>query len=186
MTNAGLTSIDQYRDVESLNAYDELREMDVPEQRILDGLAAMSRDNARTPVQWDGSAHGGFTTGAPWLRVTPNHTWLNAEAQREDPDSVSAFYKALIALRHAEPVVAHGSFEMLLAEDPQVFAYRRVLDGTVLTVVANISGAEVTAAVDVAHGGLVLHNLGVSATPYPAGAGEVPLGPWEARVYLHR
>ncbi|WP_062287701.1 alpha-glucosidase [Demequina phytophila] len=186
MTNAGLTSIDDYRDVESLNAYDELRELDVPEARILDGLAAMSRDNARTPVQWDGSAHGGFTTGTPWIAVTPNHTWLNAEAQREDPDSVSAFYRSLIELRHAEPVVAHGTFEMLLAEDPQVFAYRRVLDGTVLTVVANISGADVTAAVDVAHGGLVLHNLGEAATPYPAGAGEVPLGPWEARVYLHR
>ncbi|WP_062461129.1 alpha-glucosidase [Demequina soli] len=186
MTNAGFTAIDQYRDVESLNAYDELREMDVPEARILDGLAAMGRDNARTPVQWDASPHAGFTTGTPWLPATANHTWLNAEAQRTDPDSVAAFYRALIALRHAEPVVAHGTFEMLLAEDPQVFAYRRVLGSTVLTVAANLSGSDVTAPIDVAHGGLILHNLGTGATPYPAGAGEIPLDPWEVRVYLHR
>ncbi|MDN4475882.1 alpha-glucosidase [Demequina sp. SYSU T00192] len=186
MTNAGFTSIDEYHDIESLGAYDELREMDVPIERIMDGLAAQSRDNARTPVQWDASPHAGFTTGTPWLPVTANHTWLNAEAQRADPDSVSAFYRALIALRHSEDVVAHGTFEMLLPEDPQVFAFRRTLDGTVMTVAANLSGDDAVARVDVAQGALLLHNLGSDATPYPAGAGEIPLGPWEARVYLHR
>lgn len=186
MTNAGFTSIDQYRDIESLGAYDELREIDVPEARILDGLAAMSRDNARTPVQWDASPHAGFTTGTPWLPATPNHTWLNAEAQRGDPDSVASFYRALIALRHAEPVVAHGTFEMLLPDHPQVFAYRRALGTTVLTVAANLSGADAAARVDGTHGSLVLHNLGSAATPYPAGSGEIPLGPWEVRVYLAR
>ena len=184
MTNAGFTSIDQYRDVEALNAYDELRALDMPEDRILDGLAAMSRDNARTPVQWDASPHAGFTTGTPWLPATANHAWLNAAAQREDPDSVAAFYRELIALRHRLPVVAHGDFTMLLPEDPRVFAYRRELDGTRLTVVANLSGEPVEAPVDVHGTSLLLHNRGAAATLTPAGAGIVPLEPWETRVYL--
>lgn len=184
MTNAGFTSIDQYRDVEALNAYDELRALDMPEDRILDGLAAMSRDNARTPVQWDASPHAGFTTGTPWLPATANHAWLNAAAQREDPDSVAAFYRELIALRHRTPVVAHGDFTMLLPEDPRVFAYRRELDGTRLTVVANLSGEPVEAPVDVHGASLLLHNRGAAATLTPAGAGIVPLEPWETRVYL--
>ena len=184
MTNAGFTSIDQYRDVEALNAYDELRALDMPEDRILDGLAAMSRDNARTPVQWDDSPHAGFTTGTPWLPATANHAWLNAAAQREDPDSVAAFYRELIALRHRIPVVAHGDFTMLLPEDPRVFAYRRELDGTRLTVVANLSGEPVEAPVDVHGASLLLHNRGAAATLTTAGAGIVPLEPWETRVYL--
>ncbi|WP_296668034.1 alpha-glucosidase [Demequina sp.] len=186
MTNAGFTSIDQYRDIESLNAFDELRAMDIPEPRIMDGLAFHSRDNARTPVQWDATEHAGFTTGTPWLPATANHTWLNAEAQRGDPDSVASFYKTVIELRHTEPVVAHGTFEMLLPEDPQVFAYRRELDGTVLTVVANMSATRAAPAIEVDAMALLLHNLGAGATPYLAGAGVVPLGPWEARVYLSR
>lgn len=184
MTNAGFTSIDQYRDVEALNAYDELRALDMPEDRILDGLAAMSRDNARTPVQWDASPHAGFTTGTPWLPATANHAWLNAAAQREDPDSVAAFYRELIALRHRIPVVAHGDFTMLLPVDPRVFAYRRELDDTRLTVVANLSGEPVEAPVDVHGASLLLHNRGATATLTLAGAGIVPLEPWETRVYL--
>ena len=188
MTNAGLVSIDQYRDVESLNAFDEMRALGIPEARILDGLAAMSRDNARTPVQWDASPHAGFTAGTPWLPATANHTWLNAEAQRKDPRSVASFYKALIALRHAEPVVAHGDFTMLIPEHPQVFAYRRRLDGVELTVLANLSGAPANAGID-APGEAILENLGGEEVDL---AREVELGdasalrPWEVRVLLAR
>ncbi|WP_062204370.1 alpha-glucosidase [Demequina salsinemoris] len=183
MTNAGLGSIDDYRDVESLNAYDELLAQGWEAGRIMAGLRAASRDNARTPVQWDATAHAGFTDGEPWLKVTANHTWLNAGAQVDDPDSVLAFYRALIAMRHADPVVAHGAFEMLLPEDPQVFAYRRRLDDAVLTVVANLSGDPVTAEIDVAGASCVLHNLGAGAEPEPVGDRGIVLGPWEARVH---
>ncbi|MDN4472992.1 alpha-glucosidase [Demequina zhanjiangensis] len=175
MTNAGLATIDDYRDVESLNAYDELRAQGWTDAKVIEGLQAMSRDNARTPVQWDASPHAGFTTGTPWLKVTGNHTWLNAAAQVDDSDSVWAFYRELIAFRHAEPVVAHGDFQMLMPEDPQVFAYRRALDGVVLTVVANLSGQ--TAEVDGSVGGgeLVLGNIDGASS-------EGPLAPWEVRV----
>ncbi len=182
MTNAGLDSIDDYRDVESLNAYDELLAQGWEAGRIMAGLRAMSRDNARTPVQWDSSEHAGFTTGRPWIKVTANHEWLNAAEQVDDSESVWSFYKALIALRHAEPVVAHGTFSMLMPEDPQIFAYRRELDGAVLTVMANLSGEPATAAVDVSDSECLLHN-GASDVPRPGAGTAVTLEPWEARVY---
>ena len=176
MTNAGFTSIDQYRDIEALNAWDELREQGVADAHILAGMARTSRDNARTPVQWDASQHAGFTTGEPWLPATANHTWLNAEAQRADADSVAAFYRVLIALRHALPVVADGTFEMLLPEDPQVFAYRRALDSLELTVVANLSGAPADArGVERPGAEVLVANLD-GATP------GAELRPWEVRV----
>ena len=87
----------------------------------------MSRDNARTPMQWDAAPHAGFTTGTPWIAVNPNHTEINAEAARADPDSVFHHYRRLIELRHAEPVVAHGDFTMLLPDDERVYAFTRRL-----------------------------------------------------------
>lgn len=199
MTNAGFSSIDQYRDIEALNVWEELRAQGRSEEWILAGLAAQGRDNARTPVQWDATDHAGFTTGTPWLPATDNYTWLNAAAQQGDPDSVAAFYRALIEMRHSRPVVAHGTFTMELAQDPHVFAYRREHEGTVLTVVANLSGRPVTAEFEVP-GDMVLTNVvkdnaapeavggggaaaagGMSGTG--ADPGRVALGPWEARAY---
>ncbi|WP_062381309.1 alpha-glucosidase [Demequina pelophila] len=185
MTNAGFTSIDQFRDIESLNAYDELRALGVGEERVLDGLSAMSRDNARTPVQWTAGPHAGFTSGTPWIDVPANHAWLNAEAQVEDPDSVFNFYRSLIDLRHGEAVVSHGSFAMLLPEHPRVFAFRRELDGSVMTVAANLSGEPVDVDIDLGAARLVLHNQGVAVDPPPV-VGPMHLAPWEARVYLAR
>ncbi|WNM28211.1 alpha-glucosidase [Demequina capsici] len=194
MTNAGLESIDDYRDVESLNAYEELLAQGWTEERVMAGLKDVSRDNARTPVQWDATPHAGFTTGTPWLKVTPNHTWLNASAQVDDLDSVWSFYRALIAMRHDDPVVAHGSFEMLLAEHPQIFAYRRRLDEAVLTVVANLSGEPADAPEEVVAGHQVLRNVhpvrddasgedGQGDAAVGESVGERPaLQPWEVRV----
>ena len=129
MTNAGFTSIDQYQDIESLGHFHELVDTGVvtPEQ-MLASLRAMSRDNARTPVQWDASEHAGFTTGTPWLAVNPNHVEINAEAERADLGSVFHFYRRLIALRHDVPVVALGDFHLLLPEHEAVYAFTRALD----------------------------------------------------------
>jgi oligo-1,6-glucosidase len=104
----------------------------------------MSRDNARTPMQWDAGEQAGFTTGTPWLPVNPNYRQINAAAQASDPDSVLSYYRRLIALRHELPVVAHGDFTMLLPDDEQVYAFTRRLDGTELLVLANFSDATVT------------------------------------------
>ena len=118
MTDAHFTRLDQYRDLESLNAYRQRVEeakVQSPES-MLPGIAARGRDNSRTPMQWDGSVYAGFTAPdaakEPWISVNPNHAAINAAGEFDDPDSVYAFYKQLIALRHDMPVVAAGICSM--------------------------------------------------------------------------
>jgi oligo-1,6-glucosidase len=140
----------------------------------------MSRDNARTPVQWDASPNAGFTTGTPWLPVNPDHGQWNAEAQRDDPTSVLAHYRRLIALRHENPVVALGDFTMLLPRHDDVYAFTRSLDGETLLVVCNVSRTPYPLAdllPDAVDADVVLGNL-------PDG-GPI-LRPWEARVLRMR
>ena len=139
--------------------------------------AGVGRDNARTPMQWDASEHAGFTTGEPWLAVNPNHREINAEAARADPDSVFHHYRRLIALRHAEPVVAHGDFAMLLPDDERVYAYARRLDGAELLVLGNFSGEPVTPDLPADWAGAEV----VIGAPAPGGG--LALGPWEGRAY---
>jgi oligo-1,6-glucosidase len=167
MTNYPFTSIDEFRDIESLNHYAEAGPDSLP------ALQAMGRDNARTPMQWDASEHAGFTTGTPWLAVNPNHAEVNAETEAADPGSVFHHYRRLIELRHTEPVVAHGDFHMLLPDDERVYAFTRRLDDVELLVLGNFSGDTVTADVDAAwEQAEVLAGDGAGLT----------LGPWEGRV----
>ncbi len=152
MTNAHFTELDQYRDLESLNAYRQrVIETGVQDsESMMHGIAERSRDNARTPMQWDGSKYAGFTAPdaatEPWINVNPNHVEINAAAQCDDPESVHAFYKQLIDLRHRNPVVAAGDFRLLDASDRQVYSFVRALsskDGQVakrLLVMVNVSG----------------------------------------------
>ncbi len=142
MTNAGFTSLEQYRDVESLNHYHILRARGLHEDSVYDILRVHSRDNARTPMQWDASTHGGFTTAEPWLSVNPNHTRINAAAQVGDPDSVFSHYRKLIALRKQYDVIAYGDFAPLDEMHPSVLAYTRQLDGEQLVVVNNFYRTE--------------------------------------------
>lgn len=137
MTNANFTTIDQYRDVESLNYYHILQAQGKPEDEILHILRQKSRDNSRTPMQWDGSAHSGFTTGTPWIQVIDNYPSLNAEQVVSNPASLFHHYKQLVSLRKTQPVIAQGSFEPVLADHPQVFAYLRKHEGQSLLVVNN-------------------------------------------------
>ncbi|TFC11876.1 alpha-glucosidase [Cryobacterium algoritolerans] len=179
MTNVRFDSIDDYRDLESLNHYREaVDEFDLDPGSVLAGVQTMSRDNARTPMQWDASAQAGFTTGTPWLPVNPNHTEINAAVDRAAERSVFRFYQRLIALRHESPVVALGEFTLLEPEHELLFAFTRHLGDETLLVVANASDSPLDSPlpVDVSGAELVLGN-------YPAlGAGS-GLGPWEARLY---
>ena len=143
---------------------------------MLASLRRMSRDNARTPVQWDASPSAGFTTGTPWLPVNPDFARWNAAAQRDDDGSVLAHYRRLIALRHANRVVALGDFTMLLPDHEQVYAFTRTLDGEVLLVVCNVGATPYRLAEllpQALDGRLLLGNL-----PDPGDT----LRPWEARV----
>ncbi len=175
MTNYPFASIEQFQDVESLNYYRQAVDgMGLDPRLVMSSLQAMGRDNARTPVQWDDSAHAGFTTGTPWLPVNPNYPRINAAAEVADPESVFAYYRSLIALRHADPVVRDGDFELLLPADPDLFVFTRTAEGVRLLVAANVGDDPVESPVDL-HGDLVITN-------YREPVGQV-LRPWEVRVH---
>jgi oligo-1,6-glucosidase len=185
MTNYPFRSGADHRDVEAVNYYADVVTRGLHEDKALAGLARMSRDNARTPMQWDGSAGAGFTSGTPWLPVNPNHTWLNAAAQVSDPSSVFAHYRALIRLRHELPVLADGSVELLLPDDPAIWAYTRSTAGERLLVVANCGREPRAVPLEEWYGAeLVLGNL--PGTPATYDAAATTLAPWDARIYLLR
>jgi oligo-1,6-glucosidase len=187
MTNAHFTAFDSYRDIESQRHVAQARELgQLSDDQILASLAAFSRDNARTPMQWDDSPNAGFTTGTPWIAVNPNYTTVNAEAQRTDPGSVFHYYQRLIALRHSDPVVQLGDFTMLLPEHPHVYAFTRSLGETRLLVLGNFSGDEQKADLGRHLDGdreVVIHNY---PDPPLIAAGNITLRPWEALVLRER
>ena len=169
MTNAPFAGIADFRDIESLNHHAAAVAAGDDPEHVLEALRAMSRDNARTPMQWDDSEHAGFTTGTPWLPANPNHTEINARAALADPDSVLHHYRRLIELRHTEPAVVHGDFTMLLPDDEQLYAFTRRLGEVELLVLGNFSGRPATAAIPDAEAWagaeLVLSNCPAAARP---------------------
>lgn len=144
MTNAYMENIADYRDIESLNAYKELTTKEnIPAKTVMGYIKAVGRDNARTPMQWDTSDNGGFTSGTPWLQVNKNYKTINAAAQVNDPDSVFAYYKKLIALRHTNEVMVNGMYDVLIPDHPQIYAYTRTLGDKQLLVLCNDSDTNV-------------------------------------------
>ena len=187
MTNVPFEDAGSFQDIESVNYYRAATGQGLLVEEVLDALRLGSRDNARSPVQWDGSPHAGFTTGEPWFPVHPNHVEVNAEQALADPESVFHHYRRLIELRHTDPVVADGDFTMLLREDPAIYAFTRSLDDTTLLVVANFSSEQ--RAVDGLPDAARWAEAEVLLGSYPSSSG-VPapdegrpvLRPWEARV----
>ncbi len=139
MTNPGFTCIEQYRDIESLNLYAMKRQQGISETEVLALLAARSRDNSRTPMQWDDSCHGGFTRGTPWIELAANHECIHAARALADPDSVLHYYRQLIRLRKQLPLLIDGDYQDLLPEHPQLWCYQRRLGRQTLTLVTNWS-----------------------------------------------
>jgi oligo-1,6-glucosidase len=179
MTNAPFRTLEDFRDIEALNHYAEAVAAGADAQDVLAALRAMGRDNARTPMQWDASEHAGFTTGTPWIAVNPNHDDVNAEAAVADPDSVFHHYRRLIELRHTEPVVAHGDFTMLMAQDERVYAFTRRLGDVALLVLGNFSGDVATVDVPDAEAWAASEVLVANCAPQS----PLVLAPWEARVH---
>ena len=151
-------------------------------EEIQQAVNYWSRDNARTPMQWDAGPHAGFTSGEPWIGVNPNHAEINAEAAAADPDSVLHHYRRLIALRHDEPVVAHGRFAMLLPQDERVYAFTRTLDDVELLVLGNFSADDVTVDLPDAQAWAACPVLVGNVEGAPDGD-RLVLRPWEARVH---
>ncbi len=142
MTNVAF-GIEEYRDIETRNLYRERLEKGYGEAEILASIHARSRDNARTPMQWDAGEHAGFTEGTPWIKVNPNYRQIHAAGQMEDPDSVFGCYRQLIRLRKEYGVFTDGDFQMLLPEDEAIFAYTRTNEDSQLLVVCNFYGRTV-------------------------------------------
>lgn len=140
MTNVYFRNLEQYRDIESLQNFKELTEAGLinPEE-MMECLACRSRDNARTPMQWDDSANAGFTQGTPWIEVNPNYVSINAKEQMEREDSVFHYYQKLIALRKQMELIVYGDFRAICREDEQIFAYIRTLGSEKLLTVCNFS-----------------------------------------------
>ena len=143
MTNPHFTKIEQYRDIESLNYYRILREQDKTEAETLDIIAQRSRDDSRTPMQWDASENAGFTTGTPWIGIADNYKAINAAAQMDAPDSIRSFYKTLVALRKKMPVISAGKIEFLYPDNADLLAYRRYDGETELLVLCNLREREI-------------------------------------------
>jgi oligo-1,6-glucosidase len=181
MTNYPFGGIEDFRDIEALGQYRQALDLEgrTPEE-VLTVLRARGRDNARTPMQWDDSPHGGFTTGTPWLAANPNHREINAAADRADPDSVFHYYRRLIELRHSEPAVADGDFTMLLPNDERFYAFTRRLGDTELLVIGNFSGETARAEIEDAGAWASAELLLTNVDPAPA---DLTLGPWQAVVY---
>lgn len=180
MTNMHFESIDDCRDIEEINAYQQY----VTDHKLVDAetmlrcFDTIARDNARTPVQWDASANAGFTTGTPWIKVNPNYTEINAEAALADPNSVFYYYQKLISLRHTTPIIVYGTFRPLLPDSEVLYAYEREMDGKILTVAANWTDREQECTLfDDLEGEELISNYDSHRTGI--------LQPYEARVILH-
>ncbi len=144
MTNYPFRSPDDFRDIESINAYKEwCLSGNVSHEDFWPCITFRSRDNARTPVQWDDSEQAGFTSGTPWIPVNPNYKEINAKAETKDPDSVFHYYKKLIALRKENPVMVYGKYEPLLEDSEELFVYTRTLDNEKLLIVCNFTDQDV-------------------------------------------
>lgn len=144
MTNRVITDISEARDIETINLFNERLEKGYAAEAIFTSLNAKSRDNARTPMQWDASENAGFTNGEPWIPANPNYPEINVAEALAEQDSIFYTYQKLIALRKENPLMVYGTFTLLLPEHPTVFAYERAYEGETWLIVGNMSADETT------------------------------------------
>ncbi|AFH63803.2 oligo-1,6-glucosidase [Paenibacillus mucilaginosus K02] len=186
MTNVRFGSVEEYKDIETLNWYKERMAEGADPAELLRAVHAKGRDNARTPFQWAASPNGGFTAGTPWLAVNPNCHEINAEEARRNPDSIFHYYKKLIALRKQHDIMVYGEFISILDEHEQIYAYLRKLGEERWLILLNFAGEsavfELPGSVEGSGGELIIGNYG-DAESQAASVRQVDLRPYEARVY---
>ncbi|GGG36032.1 alpha-glucosidase [Hymenobacter glacieicola] len=142
MTNIGFDNIADYRDVAALNGYQLVKSQGGSLPAYIQAMQRFSRDNSRTPFQWDASAHAGFTTGTPWIKVNPNYATLNQAAQETQPNSVLNHFRRATSMRQQHPVLVHGQYQLLDAANPHIYAYTRTLGPERVLVVLNFSDTQ--------------------------------------------
>ncbi|GAA3605715.1 oligo-1,6-glucosidase [Gibbsiella greigii] len=184
MTNYPFQRVEDFEDVEIRGQWRDLVATGkVPAQEYLQNVRQTSRDNARTPMQWNTAANGGFTTGKPWLAVNPNYAQINAAAQQHDPDSVYNYHRRLIALRSQTPALIYGEFKDIDPANAQVFAYTRTLGDQRYLVVINFSEQPLKYALPA---GIKINALTLDSGAGRAvaqGAAQLELQPWQASIY---
>ncbi len=177
MTNAGFRDVSQYRDVESLNYYEILRSRGLDKAEALEVVGKRSRDNGRTPMQWNGRPGAGFTEGDSWIGIPENHSYINVEAELADPDSILNYHKKLIALRREYPVIAEGDISFICRGVPGLLAYVRRWKEQELRVFCNMTGQELTAE----------EGTDLEGFEFLAGSGAMKGGrllPYQSAVYM--
>ncbi|MEH7247284.1 alpha-glucosidase [Neobacillus niacini] len=179
MTNVKFDSIDDYNDVSAKNMYALKKAEGISHEEIMEVIWASGRDNSRTPMQWSAEKNAGFSSGSPWLKVNPNYKEINVVLQKKDEDSILNFYKKMIQLKKENEVLTYGTYDLLLAEDPQIFAYTRTLGKEKILVIANLSvkPAE-TSSINIEKCYLLLNNYQVAEQE-----NMHILQPYETRVY---
>lgn len=185
MTNPKFDKIEDYRDVESLNTFEIKKNEGLSEQEIIEILKQKSRDNSRTPVQWNSDEHAGFTTGTPWIHSAANYKEINAENAMKDPDSVFYHYQELIRLRKEYDVITNGDYELISEEDDSIFTFVRKTENEMLVVINNFYGTDKTYALPVKLDIAGLSNT-VLLSNYADSAPlerEIKLRPYESIVY---
>jgi oligo-1,6-glucosidase len=185
MTNVRFDSIEDYKDIETLNMYNEkVNQNGENHAKVMESIYVKGRDNARTPFQWDDSEHGGFTTGIPWLQVNPNYMEINAKQAVEDESSIYHYYRKLIQLRKEHPVIVHGSYDILVPEDESIYVYTRTLESQKLFVLLNFTNEDqsfdVPADLQGKKNEILISNYEAN-TEYKS---SISLKPYEAIVYL--
>lgn len=176
MTNYPVSSIEEVEDIESVNMYHDRIKQGYSKEEVIRSINAKGRDNARTPMQWDDSPNGGFTTGEPWLHVNPNHVDINVAHALADPDSIFYTYQKLIQLRKENPLVIWGEYELLETED-EVFAYTRNFENEKWLVVVNLSSDEQLFTTHAVMKEILIENM-----PTPVDLSSTKLAPWQAFV----
>lgn len=182
MTNVKFDSIYDYNDIKGINIYKEKLEEGLTKEEALKYVWAVSRDNSRTPMQWDDSDNSGFTEGKPWINVNENYREINVEAQLKDENSILNFYKKMIKIRKQYETLIYGSYDLILAEDEKIYAYTRTMNNEKFIVIVNLSHDEAKYCYDeeLNYNELLISNYNVDAHSVIK---EFVLRPYEARLY---
>ncbi|MEQ1675706.1 MAG: alpha-glucosidase [Chitinophagaceae bacterium] len=178
MSNIKFDSVEQYNDVELLTNYAQLKAKGGDLKRFLEGMKISSRDNGRTPMQWDTTMNGGFSSGKPWLPVNPNYKSINAAAQEKDERSCLSYFRKMIKLRKENKVLVYGNYQVLDENNPDVFAFTREKNGKKLLILLNFKGkiSKATIGIDISKAKLLLGN-------YKDASADGTLRPYESAIY---
>lgn len=178
MTNIDFNSIEDFADIEAINAYKERISLGYDEKNVLNSLRAKARDNARTPMQWNDEANAGFTKGNPWYRVNSNYTQINVKQALADKNSIFYCYQKLIQMRKENPIMVYGDYELLLPEDKNIYAYKRTYQNKTWLIICNFYEHNVEFSLN-GTGKILISNYENSCTDLTKGK----LRPYEAIIY---